>query len=587
MNRTGPPTMPSCSVTRYRPHVHAGNRYRRFAAWLLLTVPVWAGAQTESPALPNAGQLLQQVQPAPAPARPAASTPLTVPQADGQAMPAGVAFEVRSIAFTGNTLIATETLTALLADAVGRSLTLAQLDELAGRVTAAYRQAGQPLARAIVPAQTIEQGRVTLQVIEARFGAVRLTNRSRNSDRLLNDTLSAMASGELVSQERLDHALLRLADIPGVNATATLAPGERVGTSDVLVAVQPRQAATGQLTMDNQGSSSTGRARLSGVVNLFNPLGLGDVLSANALSSGKGLQYARVSYDALVHGSGTRAGVAVSNLHYELVGSLAALQAHGTAQVQGLSLRQPLLRRGDVNLSGTLAIDRTRLRDRVDSSAIASDRSLDTASVGLQFDRADDLGPPGTGGVTLASVVLTRGQVGFDNTTAELADAAGARTQGGFSKWTAVLLRQQSLGPGTSAYVSLIAQGASGNLDASQKFSAGGPNGVRAYDAGVATGDEGQLLSLELRQAVTVPGPGQWQALAFADAARITTNRRPWVGANAVNHVSLRGVGLGLAWMGAEGWQGRLTVATPVGALPAGLQTTGATRVWLDLTVRF
>lgn len=559
---------------------------RRAAACLLLTLPAWTAAQAVDPSLPNAGQLLQQAQPTIAPLKPGTGTPLTVLLPDGQPMPESMAFEVRAITLTGNTILSTETLNALLADALGQSLTLAQLDTLAARVTNAYRNAGQPLARAIVPPQTIKHGSVTLQVIEARFGEVRLNNGSRNHDWVINNTLSAMKSQELVSQDRLDYALLRLSDMPGVNATATLAPGAVVGSSDILVDVQAAPPVSGQVTLDNQGSNSTGRGRASGAVNVLNPLGLGDVLSVNGMSSGRGMQYARASYEAQAHGSGTRVGLTASTLRYELIDSLATLQAHGTAEVVGLSLRQPLLRSGATNLSTTLNVDHTTLNDRVDSSALATDRRLTTSTLALQGDHADDVGPGGTGGVTLATLALTSGRVGFDNAAAAQADETGARTAGNFSKWRLNVSRQQGLGRNTSLYASLNVQGASGNLDASQKLSAGGPNGVRAYDTGVGSGDEGQMLSLELRHTVPLPLTGQWQVLAFADAAHMTTNRVPSQTAGT-NRVDLSGAGLGLAWSHPKGWQARLSIAAPLGKAPTVLNTDGSTRVWLDISARF
>jgi hemolysin activation/secretion protein len=556
---------------------------RPLTALLLLTLPAWAAAQV-APPLPSAGSLLQQVQPAAPVQRANPETGLSLQRPDGQTLPASAPFEVRAITISGNTLIATDTLAALVADGVGQRLTLPQLDALATRITEAYQRAGYPLARAIVPAQTITEGRVSLQVIEARFGALRINNTSRVSDRLLAGTLAPLVPGEAIAQDRLDRALLLLADIPGVQASSVLEPGTEVGSTNMQVDVQAGPAVTGQLTLDDAGSGATGRARLNGLLSLVNPLGLGDVLSVNALTAGAGLSYGRLAYELLADGSGTRLGVSASALRYSLVGSLAALQAHGTARVLGLSLRQPLLRRGEFNLSAALTLDRTELRDHVDSSGLASDRNLRNAGLSLQGDRVDGFGG---GGVTLLALGWTSGQVDFDQLPAQQADAVLAQTQGRFSKWTLNLARQQVLGQGTNLYLNLSVQRADRNLDASQKLSAGGPNGVRGYDTGVAPGDEGEVLSVEVRRNLVLPAlAGQWQAIAFADTAHMTINRKPF--AAGANSLSLSGAGLGLAWAAAsDGLQARLSVAAPVGALPASLNLSRTTRWWLEASQRF
>ncbi len=579
-------TTPFRILAAARPSVARRQRApspRPLGALLLLTLPAWAAAQV-APALPSAGSLLQQVQPAAPTLRANPTTGLRVQRPDGQTLPASASFEVSAITLSGNTLIATDTLVALVADGVGQRLTLRQLDALAARITEAYQRAGYPLTRAIVPAQTITGGRVALQVIEANFGALRIANASRLSGRLLAGTLAPLAPGEAITQERLDRALLLLADIPGVLASSTLEPGTELGSADLRVDVQGGPTVTGQLTLDDAGSRATGRARLNGLISLLNPLGLGDVLSASALSAGQGTNHGRLAYELLADGSGTRVGVAASALRYALVGSLTGLQAHGTARVVGLSLRQPLLRRGDINLSAGLTLDRTALRDHVDSSSLAIDRSLRNAGVSLQGDRADGLLG---GGVTLGALGWTSGRVDFDLAPAQQADAALAQTQGRFSKWTLSLARQQALGNGASLYLNLTAQRADRNLDASQKLTAGGPNGVRGYDSGVAPGDEGQVLGVEVRRSLALPAAisGQWQAIAFVDTAHIVVNRKPF--AAGANSLTLSGAGLGLSWAGPEGLQARLSVAAPVGKLPEGLNASRTTRGWLEITQRF
>jgi len=511
------------------------------------------GVQAAGPAAPDAGSLLRQIQPMTPPVPSSTAPGLRIEREGGTKLPASAPFEVKSIRISGHALFNTSTLHALVADAEGKNFTLSQLGELAARITDYYQSHGYPLARAIIPAQAIRDGVVTIAVIEARYGKVKLDNRSRVKDPLLQATLSPLQSGQAIAQESLDTSLLLLSDVPGVVVAATLKPGESVGTSDLLVNTAPGPAVSGNLVLDDYGNRYTGRARIGGTMNFINPLRHGDVLSVNGLSSGRGMNYARLTYEALLNGRGTRIGGSVSALNYILGDPLAALNAHGTAQVESLWAKHPLLRSPDSNLYGQLQFDRLQLRDHIDASAISKDRSLANATAILAGDARDALL---AGAASAWNVGWTTGRVGYDDEAAKLADAATARTQGGFSKWNASLARLQGLSQTNTLYLAFSAQWAGDNLDPSQKLPAGGPYTVRAYDMGAISGDSGYVGIVEFRHVLGTAWSGQWQAVAFVDSAHVSVNQNVW--AAGTNRARLSGAGLGLNWAGPSQWSARV-----------------------------
>jgi len=551
----------------------------RLLAALLVFFPLVAEA-----AVPGAGQILQEIQPVKPPVPSSGGTGLTIQRSDGSTLPPSAPFEVKTIRITGNTLFDTPTLHALVADAVGKSLTLAQLNELAARITDYYQRNGYPLARAIIPAQVIREGMVTIEVIEARYGKVSLENSSRVNDPLLQDTLAAdVQGGAPIAQTPLDHALLLLSDIPGVAVSATLKPGDAVGTSDLVVTTTPSGPfVTGNVMLDNYGNSYTGRPRLGLTVNLNNPLHHGDVLSLSGLSSGSGMNYGRIGYETLVNGRGTRAGGSYSALHYILGSPLAALNAHGTAEVASVWVRHPLLRSREFSLYGQLQYDWMQLQDRIDATAIRTDRTLNNWTAGVSGDARDTLL---AGAVNTWNVSFTTGRVGFDDPAAQLADAATANTQGTFSKWNANLARLQGLSAKSNLYISLAGQWADGNLDASKKMIAGGPYTVRAYDIGAVSGDSGYLGTAELRYDLGAALSGKWQAMAFVDSAHVTVNQNAWVA--GTNSATLSGAGVGLNWAGPYQWSARAYIATPIGGTPALIGSTSSSRIWAEISKAF
>ena len=553
-----------------------------FAA-LLVAFPTLAAAQTAQPVAPGAGAILQQsqavMQLAPSPT----GTGLTIERGGAAELPGSAPFLVKTLQISGNTLFDTPTLRALVADAEGKSLSLSQVGELAARITGYYQDRNYPLARAIIPAQTIADGVVRIEVIEARYGQILLGNRSRLNDSLLQSTLSSLQVGQFISQTELDRTLLLLSDIPGVLVATTLKPGQAVGTSDLLVNTTSGPAVTGNLALDNYGNSFTGRARIGGTVNFINPLQHGDVLSATGLSSGSGLNYGRVTYESLLNGQGTRSGGAYAALRYVLGESLADAKARGTAMVGSLWVKHPLVCSRDFNVYGQIQYDGKQLKDRIDTTATALriDRHLDNLTLSLAGDaRLLD-------GINSWNLGWTSGRVGFDDNEAQRIDAKAAKTQDGFSKLNANLARLQSLSPKNTLYLAFSGQWANTNLDPAEKMSVGGPSAVRAYDTGALSGDSGYFGTAELRHNLGSGGNGQWQAVAFVDTASVTVNKNVWPEVTGTNSATLSGAGVGLNWAGPNQWRAKAYIATRIGTAPKLVASNGSTRAWVEVSKGF
>ncbi|WP_180970700.1 ShlB/FhaC/HecB family hemolysin secretion/activation protein [Burkholderia sp. WAC0059] len=557
---------------------------RLAAATSFLTTLFASAAHAAGPALPGAGTILQQVQPplAPSPAGTNAPGLEVAPPAPPGALPESPAFRVERIEIAGNTRIDTATLHALVAGAEGQDLMLADLGELGQRIADYYHAHGYPLARAVIPPQTVRDGIVRIDVIEARYGQVVLSNRSRVLDGLLSATLDGLRGGTVVAQAPLDHNLLLLSDIPGTTIHATLKPGATTGTSDLMVDVAPTPFVIGSVAADDDGERYTGRARVSATVNLIDPLHLGDVFSASAMTSGRDMNYGRLAYEALLDGIGTRAGASWSALDYRLGNAFSALDAHGTAQVASLWLKQPLIRSRALDVNAQLQYDHLQLNDDIDASATQTHRHLDTMTASVSGDLRDGwLG----GGVNAWNASWMYGHVGFDGATDEEADAALAGTQGTFSKGDVSATRLQALGPRDALYLALTGQWASTNLDASQQLLVGGADTVRAYDANAIGGDSGYLFTAEYRHTFALPWYGQWQAIAFFDGAHVKVDETRY--AAGENIANLAGVGVGLNWAGPDRIAVSASLATPLGGRPELAGSTSSVRLWAQVSKGF
>ena len=562
-------------------HTRLPHTPRRLpAALLVLFAPL--GAYAAEPVVPNAGSILQQNQPVEPPAPSPNGTGLSIEEAGRAQLPPSAPFLVTSIQLSGNSVFGVATLHGLVADAEGKSMTLAELGAVIGRISAYYHAHGYPLARAIIPAQTIQAGTVRVEVIEARYGQITLENHSRVADPLLLATLAPVQTGQVIDQAPLNHALLLLSDIPGVSVAATLKPGEAVGTSDLQLDTAATSAVAGNLAVDNYGNRYTGRTRGGGTVSFIDPLHHGDTLSLTGLTSGSDMNYGSVAYESLLDGSGTRLGGSYSALHYILGDTLAPLDGHGTADVDSLWLKHPFVRTQDFNVYAQLQYDHKHLNDDIGASDIHTDRHLDDLTASVAGDARDAFL---SGGVTTWSLGWTAGRLRFNNATAELADSTTAKTQAAFSIWNASFSRLQRLGAKDALYLTLSGQWSNQNLDPAEKMVAGGPYTVRAYDMGALSGDTGIMASAEFRHDLVLVWSGQLQAVAFADSEHVTINHAVW--APGPNTATLTGAGVGLNWTDARQWSAKAYVAAPIGGTPELIGRNNSTRAWFALSKGF
>ena len=556
------------------------------AAFFALLWSVFAALNT--PALaqtPGAGDFLRQM-PAPAAQPPSGvrpeapgAQPSTAPD-----MPASGAFVVRKLVLTGEISVDVASLQALVREAEGQTLTLAQLQRFADRITEWYRARGFPFARAYIPAQTIDQGQVEILVLEGRYGELRIDNRSGvQGDGVIARTLGRLRAGDPIRQPALDRTLLLLQDIPGVDARGALRPGAQVGSSDLDVRVDKAQQFWGSALLDNSGGSSLGRKRLSGTLGMAGLVGTGDTLTLNMLGSGtSSLKYHRIAYETLVDGDGTRVGAAYSDLLYRLIGSFSSLEAHGTANVSSLWLRHPLLRSRDANLNLQLQQEHVKLRDRIEIYQTYNDRHLRVSTLTLSGDLTDDwLG----GGQNTASLSAVAGNLSFDDAVEAAADASGLIKQGNFNKLGFYFNRLQTLNRSNRLALTLQGQHALRNLDSSQKMSLGGPNLLRAFDVSALSGDSVSATTLEWQRDLPLPWPGQWQSLLFWEQGRVRVNDRPV--SNGANIATLEGAGIGMRWSGPDQWRSTLYLGSSIGPVSSMVGGSRALQAWLEISKGF
>lgn len=532
----------------------------------VLSIALFALSQNALAQTVGAGGQIQQIPQAPSLQKPVPELPVRRNENLAQPVPAGPKFVVRALHVTGATHFSESELIAATGFTPGSELSLADLRDLASKITDLYNRDGYFVAQAYLPPQDIKDGVVTIAVIEGRYGKISLDNKARVSDRVLNDVLDGLNSGDPVVADPLERRLLIISDIPGVEVNSTLSPGDAVGTSDLMVDVTPGPRVDGSVEADNGGNPYTGVYRVGATVNFNEPFGIGDVLSARFLTSTAGrMDYGRLSYQAQV-GDGT-VGVAYTGFRYKLGRQFSALDASGTEGIISLFGSYPIIRSYNDNLYALLDVDDRNFQDKIGAASSIVDKQAWVASPGISGDHRDMFGG---GGWDTYSLVASFGTLDIQSPLARAVDRATARTNGSYAKLYFSASRLQHLVGPLSLYGLVRGQIASKNLDISEKMELGGAYGVRAYPEGEVYGDEGYIATLEAR--LLLPRwferlPGDLQLIGFVDTGSVTFNKSPWF--TGSNSATRSGAGVGLNWFAANDFEVSASYAWQLGNRPA------------------
>ena len=543
-------------------HTHLGKPQMR--PLLLISSACLLGTSVFAQTVPNAGSILQEIersQEQPAPAR-KKSAELISPPAE-LVSPGGLSVTVKEFHFDGNHLISSEKLDAVLNSFRDRPLDFNGLNVAVAAVVQAYQNAGW-VVRAYLPEQDIQDGIVTIQIIESVFGGVHTIGevKGRVSAEVVRQLFETQQKiGEPLSAEAINRALLLADDLPGVTVSGSLRAGAKVGETDIDLQLGDEPFVLGSVGADNTGSRSIGPYRETANLNFNSPLEQGDLENLNLMHS-QGSNYVRAEVTLPVGYDGWRVGFNGSNMKYELVAlQFSALNAGGSSNTFGLSTTYPIIRANATNLRLSLNVDKKAF-DNYSSGATTTRYQDDLISIGFDGNSFDGFSGGGSNNYNLS---LVRGNLNLNGSPNQAADATTTHIQGDFVKARFGASRQQMINDDLAFFGAISGQWANKNLDSSEKFYLGGSNGVRAYPMNEGGGADGGLLNLELRY-LWAPGV---HLTGFYDYGHIKINPdNGFANASPLNQYSLKGSGLSLEWRSDFGTNVKATWSRRIGSNP-------------------
>ena len=527
---------------------------RRIVLWAVSTVPglllnmaagraiepvsdlPFAQAPSTDPSSPDSNFL--QPTPAPSPIAPAEQIPvLPVPSAPPPPEPSSstVTIAVQQIEVVGSTVFSEADFAPVLQPAIGKSLTLEELRQVADAVTQLYLDRGYITSRAVLVDQTIQNGLVQIRVIEGRLEAIEIEGTRRVRPAYIRSRVRLGGDTPLNQADLEDQLRLLRIDPLFDNVEASLRAGSGLGQSVLTVRVAEASPWILDLSVDNFSPPDVGSERTGAVVGTRNLTGNGDSLTASYYrSTTGGSNVFGFAYQVPFNPMNGTLLLRYSPSNFEITNpEFAAFNIEGSANQYEVSVRQPIIRSPREELALSLGFTHRTGRTFV-SQSLTDDSTTSVVSFGQDYVRRDPQG-----------AWAARSQFNFG--TGLFNATVGETPDGLFFSWLGQAQRVQILDQSNLLIAQLDVQLTPDALLPDQQFVIGGGQSVRGYRQNARIGDNGIRFSVEDRLALqrNEAGNPTLQLAPFVDLGAVWNARNT---SAQFDQTFLAGVGLGLIW---------------------------------------
>lgn len=525
------------------------NQLTRWGVFNLLAIGYTMQAFAGGVSLPDIQQNLPRpILPQP---QPIIEVPAETPQQERKQKKSSLKIVVKEFKFSGNQQFSSEELAAQVKYLTGHEVGMRELNEAVGTIRNYYRQRGFMLTQVYLPTQdlqkTTDSGAVVeLAILEGTLGDVKAeAGEGLNQSYFQSLSQYGLNKGDVLNERNLVRNLMVINGLPGVQVTSQLNPGEEVGSSDVVVSVEPRVQVSGFVSANNYGNRYTNRETLGFGLAINNLNGRGDQLAmVGKVSNDEGQRSLSSLYFTPVGDAGTILNAAYSYVDYKLGKEFKQFDASGDAHYFYASLEHPLLRETKKGVAFRVGGNYKLLDDDVDLFAINNRRNIASVELGLVGDWINEIGSV----AYQWGLVFTQGHVSYKDDTAKALDQSLLDTQGSFLKWNWTSSRTQIFENGINWIIRADYQGTNSNLDIAERFGIGAINRWRQFSEIPSQADQGWMVGTDIRRTFLTTGADVTPYIqsvtpfAFYDAGRGKLNHDP---AGSDNHVRSNHVGVG------------------------------------------
>jgi hemolysin activation/secretion protein len=478
--------------------------------------------------------------------------------------------EVRRFQVEGSTLIPRARIDAALAPLAGQR-TLAELRAAAETVQRLYAEAGWGGVAAYLPPQALQDGTLTIAVVEGKLAAVSVGGaRDAAAEAAVRAAVPALEIGRTPRVREIDRQLQLANENPARRIQLLLKPGEQPG--EIAAELTLRQRAASQFTLgaDDTGSERTGRYRVGLAWQHADLTGAGDVASLQyqtAPGRTDGVAVLSAAYQR------TRPAQLLAWQAYALYSDIEAgatataagpLRISGRGRIGGLRGQWLLPRWGEADPRLGAALEHRTYLNRCEVQGLpGACTGIDTEVVAVPLTLELALRLPGRWPASLSLAWVNN--TGWGGARASAASYAALRSGADrrFAAWRLAGAWGTAGGTGWQAQARLNLQWTADALIGGEQFGLGGAASVRGYEERELVGDRGAVVALDVLsppwlERATAEAPAL-RGLLFADAGTVA-NRLDTPCRASFTRCSIAGAGAGVVFE-AGGWSARLALA--------------------------
>ena len=398
-------------------------------------------------------------------------------------------FQVNSVLIDGATKLPDSVRDEILKPVIGHCVGLTEINLIIQSITNYYVAQGYTTTRAYIPEQDMTSGDLKILVLEGLVERIML----EGSGASLATALPGL-QGDLFNLRDFEQGIDQINRLQSNSATIDIAPGQKPGTSTVIIRNEPRKRWTFNVASDNTGSESTGFYQTSATLGLDDLFGANDYFNFSVRTNPDRDTDSKLSQSVsstlvIPYGYWTLSG-SVSDFRYASLvqGSVTSFQTSGSARTYNLKLDRVVYRdqRMKWSLSGALTAKENR--------NFLNQELIQTSSRKLSvFDLGSNVTFTALGGIWSLDLGASHGlrlfgaQVDADSLPNTAPRAQFTRYTYGISVQRPFELADQKL----SFMSAVTGQYASDVLFGTEQTSIGGPFSIRGFRKFSIAGDSG------------------------------------------------------------------------------------------------
>ncbi|MDD3236739.1 MAG: ShlB/FhaC/HecB family hemolysin secretion/activation protein [Candidatus Gastranaerophilales bacterium] len=407
-----------------------------------------------------------------------------------------VSFKLNTITIEKNTQISTNELMRLVDFKIGKMVTINDLIMSANDITDYYQSRGYLSTIAYLPPQKVQNGNITIVILEGKYGKVDITGNKWAKATYLNKTFlkdQGIVEGNVLNVNDIKQSLQNVNGVGYMKANIEIQDNEESEEfSDITLNVKDRFPIDVDLRYDNQGRDVIGSQRGVLYAGLYNVTGHGDRLLGTGVFSSRSVG-AGAFYTIPIAKNETKLNLGYSYSHVKLGKQFKEFDMTGDSNNYFIGVSRRLAQGDDYRLYGDVTFDMRDSKSRigiVDYTQEYKTRALRFTLTDIKDDFYGKWLFNGSAGVGIPLLGATNGS----------SDRQFASNN--FVKLNANVARMQVLPKNCLGIFQLNGQYANRALFASEKMQFGGISSVRGFDEGYYIGDYGLTASLEFRAPV-------------------------------------------------------------------------------------